>query len=111
MGWWNSTSEGQSLQPESTGIIWGDGPADILGPALASYGKKGKVKSLIKECEKIGKQFEDGLQRPPTKQEMIAGVLFEFAPLRRYMDTLKDGPAPSSHKADLLDGEVEESID
>jgi hypothetical protein len=35
IGWWFSTEDGAGLQPIDTGILWGDGPADIMDAALA----------------------------------------------------------------------------
>jgi hypothetical protein len=40
--------------------MWGDGPADVMDNAL----------------EEITKQFMEAFARPPTKVELIAGLMF-----------------------------------
>lgn len=59
MGWWNQSTEGASFAGELT---WGDGPADILGDALA----------------KIDDEFMREWGRTPTADELKAGLLFSL---------------------------------
>lgn len=65
MGWWRATKDGGSLAMEETGLIWGDGPADVMGPAL----------------DAIIAQFEMEWNRKPTMDELISGVIFSARPL------------------------------
>jgi hypothetical protein len=62
MGYWNSTADGQSLQPNDTGIIWGDEPADIIGDAL----------------DEIAAVFMREWGREPTEAEWMAGLKFSL---------------------------------
>ena len=56
MGWWKQSN---SFAKESE-LIWGDGPADIMGPAL----------------DKIFQQFQEAYERKPTEAELKAGLMF-----------------------------------
>lgn len=58
MGWWTQNEEGESFG-EGAGV-WGDGPADILGEAVAA----------------IEAEFVRVWDRSPTLQELEAGVKF-----------------------------------
>jgi hypothetical protein len=60
MGWWNSAPGGESLMPYETGLMWGDGPADIMDRAI----------------EEIAVAFKRDLGRPPTLDELVAGLRF-----------------------------------
>lgn len=62
MGWWNSAPDGSSLLVEETGLVWGDGPADVMDAAL----------------EEIRTQFDSTYHRGPTREELIAGLLFSL---------------------------------
>lgn len=63
MGWWNASPEGYSLQLEPTGLLWGDGPADIMDDAL----------------NRIGSQFREQFGRGPSAGELMAGLKFSLA--------------------------------
>ena len=60
MGYWNQTADGASLQPEPTGLIWGDRPADIFENAV----------------DEVEQAFVADLGRKPTKAEIKAGLKF-----------------------------------
>lgn len=60
MGWWNAKANGASLQSDDTGILWGDGPADLMGDAV----------------DRIVEEFERCVERRPTKVELRAGLEF-----------------------------------
>ncbi|KKK64055.1 hypothetical protein LCGC14_2988060 [marine sediment metagenome] len=62
MGYWNQTEEGCSLVKDGTGLIWGDQPADAMDDAL----------------EKIIDHFRRDWERLPTKEEIMAGLLFSL---------------------------------
>jgi hypothetical protein len=86
MGYWRTDRAGVSFQDDGTGI-WGDGPADILGPAV----------------DKIVAEFEEHVGRKPTAGEMRAGLNFTLrglpddAPVQFDEDFTgdsdRDGPA------------------
>lgn len=63
MGYWSQNEKGQSFS-QSTGreMIWGDQPADIMGKAL----------------DEIVSVFERDKRRPPTEDELKAGLLFSL---------------------------------
>lgn len=61
MGWWTQDTEGRSFAANSE-MMWGDGPADVVGAAL----------------EAIVADFQRSLQRPPTKAEVRAGIEFSL---------------------------------
>ena len=68
MGWWSTNREGVSLLSESEVVdgiemVWGDGPADILGAAI----------------DKIDKEFLQEWGRPTTTDELIAAMRFSYA--------------------------------
>lgn len=67
MGWWNQDAEGHSLIPEETGLVWGDGPADVMGAAL----------------DEIVALFEAVVGRKPTMDELKGGLLFSA---RSYLE-------------------------
>ncbi len=56
MGWWR-------LKEEK--LVWGDGPADIMGEAL----------------EKIFKEYHEEWDRSPTEFELKEGLMFGARPL------------------------------
>lgn len=63
MGWWGQDSEGHSLLPPGDPSeigVWGDEPADIIDEAI----------------HRIVELFLDEWKRPPTVEEMIAGIKF-----------------------------------
>ena len=60
MGWWRADENGFSLYLEETGMIWGDGPADIMSIALLE----------------IRKDFREEWGRNPTEAELIGGLRF-----------------------------------
>lgn len=62
MGWWNAAANGESLQREPTGLVWGDGPADAMDDALA----------------RIQREFAEEWGRLPTKIELRAGLEFSL---------------------------------
>ncbi|SUA31614.1 Uncharacterised protein [Mycolicibacterium fortuitum] len=59
MGWWNTTAEGASFAFDSE-LMWGDGPADVMDNAL----------------RKIVEEFREAWNRPPTMEELTAGLRF-----------------------------------
>lgn len=61
MGWWTQDEEGHSFATADGGeMIWGDGPADLMGEAVAS----------------ITQEFQQYEGRNPTKAELRAGLEF-----------------------------------
>jgi hypothetical protein len=68
MGWWDTDAEGHSfvhgvrMSPLHNGPVWGDDPADVMGPAL----------------QEITHQFITAWGRPPTQEELCAGVKFSY---------------------------------
>ena len=64
MGWWKQDDEGHSFAMESE-LRWGDGPADVMGPAI----------------DEIIRHFEAKYDRKPTMDELKAGVMFSARPL------------------------------
>lgn len=61
MGWWTTNKDGHSFSSNPRKeMLWGDEPADIMGDAL----------------DKIVKVFEEGWERKPTLDELVAGVRF-----------------------------------
>lgn len=102
MGWWNAAPDGDSLQEGPTGLIWGDAPADTLCRAfMPEYGTDDGTCSeefhnrLARELGTVRTLFLRDFGRLPTKQEMVAGVLFELREVRDFIRTLPDGPAPT----------------
>jgi len=71
MGWWNSSREGVSLQPEDDGHYWGDGPADIMDTAI----------------EEIREHFRMAWDREPMLSEILAGVKFSASILELADET------------------------
>lgn len=63
MGWWNCGKDGTSLHALDTGMVWGDSVADIMDDAI----------------KKIEKEFEQNWQTKPTRDELIAGLLFSIS--------------------------------
>lgn len=61
MGWWTQDEEGHSFATaDGEEMIWGDGPADLMGEAVAS----------------ITQEFQQYEGRNPTKAELRAGLEF-----------------------------------
>lgn len=63
MGWWRAGADGSSLHAEETGLVWGDGPADILDDAIG----------------KIIAEFREAYGRKPTRAELEAGLKFSLS--------------------------------
>jgi len=98
MGWWNQAANGTSLQPEPTGLVWGDMPADAFDRVLRGddMDKDRVSERLQHELLYIREEFRRDLDRLPTKQEMVAGLLFSLPDLREFIATQPDGPAPAA---------------
>lgn len=62
MGYWNAGRGGSSLHAESTGLVWGDRPADAMSDAL----------------EEVYKAFVEDVGRPPTEAEIRSGLEFSL---------------------------------
>lgn len=62
MGWWRTGKDGSSLHIEETGLVWGDGPADIMDNAL----------------DEIVTEFLAAYNRKPSRTELEAGLLFSL---------------------------------
>lgn len=62
MGYWTTNPEGHSFTDNEGGpeMIWGDRPADIIDDAL----------------QDIIAAFNEDVGRPPTMEELIAGIQF-----------------------------------
>ena len=77
MGWWNQNVKGESLimEPENTGMYWGDSVADIMDDAI----------------DAIVKEFKEWVGRKPTVAELEAGLKFS---LGIYEEDDKVGKAP-----------------
>jgi hypothetical protein len=71
MGSWNHGADGSSLHTEETGLIWGDGPADIFDKAIAD----------------AARVFAEDVGREPTEEELMAGFRFSLNgwPLRGWL--------------------------
>lgn len=98
MGWWNSREDGTSLQCDPTGLVWGDGPADVMDAALEQdvqlpYEEREAMWALA--MEEIRQDFQAAHQRDPTKQEVLAGALFSLGAVRSFAYKMEDGPAPA----------------
>jgi hypothetical protein len=74
MGWWRAGKDGSSLHAEDTGLVWGDGPADILDDAI----------------EAIVAEFTGAYGRKPTQEELKAGLLFSLSIYDENMERLPD---------------------
>lgn len=93
MGWWGTTQYGDSLQSEPAEMLWGDGPADALSIAFGAEDEPYAFSDrLVVALWDVLDEFRTKLGRLPTKQEMLAGVLFGLPELRKLMGTLPDGP-------------------
>lgn len=66
MGYWEQGTQGYSFHDAETDeeMLWGDRPADIVDDALVE----------IKEA------FVRDVERPPTKAEILAGLVFSLEP-------------------------------
>jgi hypothetical protein len=62
MGWWRAGADGSSLHAEETGLVWGDGPADIMDDAI----------------DKITDEFQAAYGRKPSRIELEAGLQFSL---------------------------------
>jgi hypothetical protein len=62
MGWWRAGEDGSSMRAEETGLVWGDGPADILGNAI----------------DEIAAEFREAYGRKPSRAELEAGLKFSL---------------------------------
>ena len=62
MGWWRAGRDGSSLHLEETGLVWGDGPADILDNAI----------------DAIVAEFQAAYGRKPSRIELEAGLQFSL---------------------------------
>jgi hypothetical protein len=62
MGWWRAGRDGSSLHAEETGLVWGDGPADILDDAI----------------DRIVAEFQRDYGRKPSRDELEAGLKFSL---------------------------------
>ena len=61
MGWWEQDEEGHSFAVGS-GMMWGDGPADVMGDAI----------------HQVRLMFRDEGGREPTIGELRAGLEFSL---------------------------------
>lgn len=65
MGYWETNREGVSFAAsEGPQMIWGDAPADVMGDAV----------------DAIVQTFTADVGRPPTKDEIRAGLEFNLGP-------------------------------
>lgn len=78
MGWWRAGSDGSSLHAEETGLVWGDGPADILDDAI----------------DKISAEFRAAYDRSPSRAELEAGLLFSLGAYEEPERTEPDAVVP-----------------
>lgn len=86
MGWWNARRDGASLQLEETGLLWGDGPANVIDNAV----------------DEIREQFRIEAGREPLVGELRAGLEFSL------MGRADDAPADDLDRAwkkEVGDGE------
>lgn len=62
MGWWSTDKQGNSFAKDADApeMVWGDAPADTMGDAL----------------NEIIKEFMSDWGRPPTMDELHAGLEF-----------------------------------
>lgn len=70
MGWWRANEHGgidfpHDLDTSDSGALWGDEPADIMGPAL----------------DEIFAAFKRDQGRPPTMDELHRGLEFSAGPM------------------------------
>lgn len=66
MGWWDANPRG-GLALGDTGIVWGDGPADILDNAI----------------DAINREFKEAWGRSVTLDELKAGFSFSTSILEQ----------------------------
>ena len=66
MGWWDANPRG-GLAIDDTGIVWGDGPADILDNAI----------------DAINREFKEVWGRSVTLAELKAGFAFSTSILEQ----------------------------
>jgi hypothetical protein len=97
MGWWNQSADGTSLQPKPTGLVWGDGPADAIDTLLdtprmllSAAEQTARWKAALDEVCGL---FQAEWHRNPTKEELIAGVMFSLGDFRQYLYHLEPGTA------------------
>jgi hypothetical protein len=93
MGWWNQDNNGNSLIEDPTGLVWGDRPADIIDGLLDGGATDAEWAKALQE---IREEYQRIWQRDPTRQEIVAGILFSLSEVRVFVRSLDDGPAPAA---------------
>lgn len=90
MGWWEHGPEGHSFVRSSDDddnlMLWGDGPADIIDNAIHA----------------IKIEFLRDLGRMPSKQEIIAGIMFSTAVLDDLAEEPKDAPHADEDQHEVI---------
>lgn len=90
MGWWEHGLEGHSFVRSSDDddnlMMWGDGPADEIDNAI----------------HRIKIEFLRDLGRMPSKQEIIAGIMFSTAVLDDLADEPKDAPHATEDQHEVI---------
>lgn len=93
MGWWNHGPDGSSLHPDATGLVWGDACANAIDEALSPGDGQDFYDRMTRALNRVAAEFNAAWGRNPTRQEIVAGVLFSMLPVREFAATLEDGPA------------------
>lgn len=91
MGYWEMGEGGASFVPNhedpDNQMIWGDGPADAIGNAIA----------------KIKVEFVRDLGRMPSRKEIINGILFSTRCLDELAEEPKDAPCATPEQMAVMD--------
>ncbi len=86
MGYWTTARDGTSfaldLHADGTPLTWGDGPADLMDDAL----------------RQIVEVFKDDIGRPPSLEELIAGLRFSAFALEEDGDLTNPQAAAAGKK-------------
>ena len=86
MGYWTTARDGTSfaldLHADGTPLTWGDGPADLMDDAL----------------RQIVEVFKDDIGRPPSLEELIAGLRFSAFSLEEDGDLTNPQAAAAGKK-------------
>lgn len=93
MGYWNTDEEGNSFSGNGE-MIWGDRPADyildgwkeaeeLLISREKAYEKflaaiKGEKNEVFSDLYSAKAAFQEDVGRPPSEEELLAGIKFEF---------------------------------
>jgi len=86
MGWWRTGKDGSSMHAGDAGLVWGDGPADILDDAI------GKIRA----------EFREAYEREPSRAELESGLQFSLGALEEPGETSRPSRKSQSGSAKAL---------